>query len=68
MGSAASHANAAPHSGAVVHTNQEGSLRPTSELLHITCADDRSSAQTTRRPYRPCPTLRERAHSGTIRI
>ncbi|MEE0279025.1 MAG: bifunctional (p)ppGpp synthetase/guanosine-3',5'-bis(diphosphate) 3'-pyrophosphohydrolase [Collinsella bouchesdurhonensis] len=40
MGSAASHANAAPHSGAVVHTNQEGSLRPTSELLHITCADD----------------------------
>ena len=40
MGSAASHANAAPHSGAVVHTNQEGSLCPTSELLHITCADD----------------------------
>ena len=40
MGSAASPANTAPHSGTVVHTNQEGNLRPTSELLHITCADD----------------------------
>ncbi len=40
METAASNTDAPQQASGPVHTNQEGSLRPTSELLHITHADD----------------------------